>query len=127
MGACIKGTGTSRIVIEGVKELYGAEHEIIPDRIEAGTFLVAAAICGEGVTVQHIAPQHLQSVTEILRKTGLRLEIGTSSITLHKKGKNQPLKVDTKPHPGFPTDMQAQMCALLSTTEGLSTVTDHIF
>jgi UDP-N-acetylglucosamine 1-carboxyvinyltransferase len=127
MGACIKGAGTSRIVIEGVKELYGAEHEIIPDRIEAGTFLVAAAICGRGVTVQQIAPQHLQSVTDTLRKIGLFLEIDTDSITLHKKGKSQPLEVDIKPHPGFPTDMQAQMCALLSTTEGLSTITDHIF
>ena len=127
MGARIEGAGTSRIVIEGVKELHGAEHEIIPDRIEAGTFLVAGAICGEGVTIQGIVPEHLQSVAEVLRKASFHLESNTDSITINKNGKRRPLKIDTQPHPGFPTDMQAQMCALLSTTEGLSRVTDNIF
>lgn len=127
MGACIKGAGTSCIIIKGVKELHGAEHEIIPDRIEAGTFLIAAAICGNGVTVQDIEPQHLQNMTVALGKIGFCLETSANAISIHRRGKRKPLKINTEPYPGFPTDMQAQMCALLSTTDGLSSITDHIF
>lgn len=127
MGARIEGAGTSRIVIEGVKELQGAEHEVIPDRIEAGTFLVAAAIYGRGVTVRPTIPEHLQSVTHALSEAGFRIDIAEDSITICNNGKRKPIHIITQPHPGFPTDMQAQMCALLSTTEGLSKVTDNIF
>jgi len=127
MGARIEGAGTSRITIEGVKELQGAEHQVISDRIEAGTFLVAAAIYGDGVTIRQTIPEHLQSVTALLREAGFRIDIVDDAITINNNGKRRPITVNTQPHPGFPTDMQAQMCALLSTIEGLSKVTDNIF
>lgn len=127
MGARIEGAGTSRITIEGVKELQGAEHEVISDRIEAGTFLVAAAIYGDGVTIRQTIPEHLQSVTTLLREAGFRIDVVDDAITINNNGKRHPITVNTQPHPGFPTDMQAQMCALLSTIEGLSKVTDNIF
>ncbi len=127
MGARIEGAGTARIVIEGVKELQGAEHEVIPDRIEAGTFLVAAAIFGQGITIRQTLPEHLQSVTAALKEAGFRIDITADAITVNNNGRRRPIMIHTQPHPGFPTDMQAQMCALLSTTEGLSKITDNIF
>jgi UDP-N-acetylglucosamine 1-carboxyvinyltransferase len=127
MGAKIEGAGTHRIIIEGVKELHGAEHEVIPDRIEAGTFLVAAAICGDGVTLTRVEPEHLKAVTEPLSQAGFRIEAGKNRITISPNGSRLPLKLDTLPYPSFPTDMQAQMCALLATTEGISVVTDNVF
>lgn len=127
MGAKIEGAGTRRIVIEGVKELHGAEHEVIPDRIEGGTFLVAAAICGEKVTIRRVNPAHLQAVIAPLVSAGFQIDQQEDSITLQKNGKVRPLHLDTKPHPGFPTDMQAQMCALLATVDGISVVTENVF
>lgn len=127
MGAKIEGAGSPRIVIEGVKELHGAHHSVIPDRIEAGTFLVAGAIAGEGVTVDRVNPTHIESVTRALLESGYRLDIGTDSITIGRNGEAAALNVNTAPYPGFPTDMQAQMCALLSTTRGVSVVTEHVF
>lgn len=127
MGAKIEGAGTRRIIIEGVKELHGAEHEIIPDRIEAGTFLVAAAICGDGVTLTRVEPGHLQAVLDILSQAGFQLETGKNRITLSPNGVRRPLQLDALPYPSFPTDMQAQMCALLTTTDGISVVTDNVF
>ena len=127
MGAKIEGAGTRRIIIEGVKELHGAEHEVIPDRIEAGTFLVAAAICGDGVTLTRVKPDHLTAVTEPLSRAGFQIETGNSRITIKPSGRRFPLKLDALPYPSFPTDMQAQMCALLATTDGLSAVTDSVF
>lgn len=127
MGAKIEGAGTRRIIIEGVKELHGAEHEVIPDRIEAGTFLVAGAICGDGVTLTRVEPSHLTAITEPLSQAGFHIETGKSRITISPNGARRPLKLDTLPYPSFPTDMQAQMCALLSTTDGISVVTDNIF
>ncbi|MEI8311835.1 MAG: UDP-N-acetylglucosamine 1-carboxyvinyltransferase, partial [Verrucomicrobiota bacterium] len=127
MGAKIEGAGTRRIIIEGVKELHGAEHEVIPDRIEAGTFLVAGAICGDGVTLTRVEPDHLTAVTEPLSQAGFRIEIGKKRITITPDGARLPLKLDALPYPSFPTDMQAQMCALLATTDGLSAVTDNVF
>ncbi len=127
MGAKIEGAGTRRLIIEGVKELHGAEHDIIPDRIEAGTFLVAAAVAGTGVTVNRLVPEHVRSVTTALTDAGYKLDIGEHSITVSQNGATRPLELVTEPYPGFPTDMQAQMCALLSTTEGISVVTENIF
>jgi len=127
MGAKIEGAGTRRIIIEGVKELHGAEHEVIPDRIEAGTFLAAAAICGDGVTIARVVPEHLRAVTEPLAQAGFLLEIEATKITLKPNGARRPLKLDALPYPGFPTDMQAQMCALLTTTDGISVITDNVF
>ncbi len=127
MGAKIEGAGTRRIIIEGVKELHGAEHDIIPDRIETGTFLVAGAICGQGVTLNRVQPDHVTAVTTALSESGFKVEIGKNSISVSQNGATKPLELVTEPYPGFPTDMQAQMCALLSTTEGISVVTENIF
>jgi UDP-N-acetylglucosamine 1-carboxyvinyltransferase len=127
MGAKIEGAGTHRIIVEGVKELHGAEHEIIPDRIEAGTFLAAGAICGKGITVKRVEPNHLTAVTAALRTCGFPVTIGDHTISVSPNGLAKPLELVTEPYPGFPTDMQAQMCALLSTTNGISSITENIF
>ncbi|GAB4176731.1 MAG: UDP-N-acetylglucosamine 1-carboxyvinyltransferase [Terrimicrobiaceae bacterium] len=127
MGARIEGAGTRRIIVEGVKELHGAEHSVIPDRIEAGTFLVAAAIAGNRVTLQRVCPEHLQAITDPLIQAGFIIEQGADSITISPNGSRRPLKLDAQPYPGFPTDMQAQMCAMLATTDGISVVTDSVF
>jgi UDP-N-acetylglucosamine 1-carboxyvinyltransferase len=127
MGAKIEGAGTRRIIIEGVKELHGAEHDIIPDRIEAGTFLVAGAICGKGITIKRAEPEHITAVTSALSNCGFRIETKRDAISVYPNGKAKPLELATEPYPGFPTDMQAQMCALLSTTKGISVITENIF
>src|SRR5947207_3611078 len=127
MGAKIEGAGTRRLIIEGVKELHGAEHDIIPDRIEAGTFLVAGAICGKGVTVKRVVRDHVSSVTDALIAGGYQIQWAENSITVSPNGETKPLELATEPYPGFPTDMQAQMFALLSTTEGISVITENIF
>ena len=127
MGAKIEGAGTRRIIIEGVKELHGAEHDIIPDRIEAGTFLVAGAICGKGVTVKRVEPDHVCALTNALASCGFRIETAPHSITISPNGDCQPVELTTEPYPGFPTDMQAQMCALLATTDGISVITENVF
>ncbi|MFA7343459.1 MAG: UDP-N-acetylglucosamine 1-carboxyvinyltransferase [Terrimicrobiaceae bacterium] len=127
MGAKIEGAGTRRIIIEGVRELHGAEHEVIPDRIEAGTFLVAAAICGDGVTLTRVEPDHLTAVTEPLSQAGFHIEAGKNRVSITPNGSRRALKLDALPYPLFPTDMQAQMCALLATTDGISVVTDNVF
>ncbi|HEY4256603.1 MAG TPA: UDP-N-acetylglucosamine 1-carboxyvinyltransferase [Candidatus Udaeobacter sp.] len=127
MGARIEGAGTRRIIIEGVRELHGAEHWVIPDRIEAGTFLVAGAIAGRGVTVKRVQPEHLRAVTNALARCGYVVNIAQDSISILPNGDATALELVTEPYPGFPTDMQAQMCALLSTTKGTSSVTENIF
>ncbi len=127
MGARIEGAGTSRIVIEGVKELHGATHEVIPDRIEAGTFLVAAAIAGKEVTLKRVNSLHLESVIVALNESGYRTSASNGSLTLHGNGNPNPLTLTTEPYPGFPTDMQAQMCALLSRTKGTSSIAETVF
>jgi UDP-N-acetylglucosamine 1-carboxyvinyltransferase len=127
MGAKIEGAGTDRIVIEGVRELHGAEHRVIPDRIEAGTFLVAGAIAGDGVTVKRVEPEHVRAVTDALARCGYAVDIATDSISILPNGNASALEIVTAPYPGFPTDMQAQMCALLSTNRGTSSVTESIF
>jgi UDP-N-acetylglucosamine 1-carboxyvinyltransferase len=127
MGAKIDGAGTRRITIEGVKELHGAKHEVIPDRIEAGTFLVAGAISGDEVTVSRVNPDHLLAVTSPLREAGFQITVNGNKVSVSPGTKRRALKLDTIPYPGFPTDMQAQMCALLATTEGISVVSEHVF
>jgi UDP-N-acetylglucosamine 1-carboxyvinyltransferase len=127
MGARIEGAGTRRIIIEGVAALHGAEHDVIPDRIEAGTFLVAGAICGKGITVKRVEPEHLRSITDALASCGFPINIADHAISISPNGKAKALELTTDPFPGFPSDMQAQMCALLSTTDGISVVTENIF
>jgi UDP-N-acetylglucosamine 1-carboxyvinyltransferase len=127
MGAKIEGAGTRRIIVEGVKELHGTEHDIIPDRIETGTFLVAGAIAGKGITLKRTQPEHVQSVTDALTKCGFKVGVNGDAISVTPNGVTTPLELVTEPYPGFPTDMQAQMCALLSTTDGISVITEQIF
>ena len=127
MGAKIEGAGTRRVIIEGVKELHGAEHDVIPDRIEAGTFLVAGAIGGKDVTIKQVEPEHVRAVTDVLRNCGFKIEATANAITVSPNGEAKPVEIATEPYPGFPTDMQAQMCALLSTTGGISVITENIF
>jgi UDP-N-acetylglucosamine 1-carboxyvinyltransferase len=127
MGAKIEGAGTRRMIIEGVSELHGAEHWVIPDRIEAGTFLVAGAIAGKGVTINRVEPEHVRAVTDALARCGYAIEVEDRAISILPNGDATALELATEPYPGFPTDMQAQMCALLSTTRGTSSVTENIF
>ena len=127
MGAKIEGAGTRRIIIEGVAELHGAEHAVIPDRIEAGTFLIAAAIIGKEVTITRAEPRHLKAILDPLAHAGFSILSGKDYVTLRSNGVGRPLKLETFPYPGFPTDMQAQMCALLATTDGISVITENVF
>ncbi len=127
MGARIEGAGTRHVVIEGVRELHGTDYTIIPDRIEAGTMLVAGAITGGEVTVSRVRPDHLDAVMEPLRNAGFHLEAGESQVKISPNGGTRPLHLETSPYPGFPTDMQAQMCALLVRAPGVSVITDHVF
>jgi UDP-N-acetylglucosamine 1-carboxyvinyltransferase len=127
MGAKIEGAGTRRIIIEGVKELHGAEHEVIPDRIEAGTFMVAAAIAGKEVKLERVEPAHLDAVADKLQEAGYSIVAGEQSLTIHANGASKSAQITTEPYPGFPTDMQAQMCALLSRSNGVSVITETVF
>ncbi|HEX4696043.1 MAG TPA: UDP-N-acetylglucosamine 1-carboxyvinyltransferase [Candidatus Udaeobacter sp.] len=127
MGAKIEGAGTRRIIIEGVSELHGVEHWVIPDRIEAGTFLIAGAIAGKGVTVKRVDPAHVRTVTDALARCGYAMDVQDRAISILPNGQAVALELATEPYPGFPTDMQAQMCALLSTTRGTSSVTENVF
>ena len=127
MGARIEGAGTPRIIVEGVKELHGAEHEVIPDRIEAGTFLVAGAIAGQEVTITRARYDHLTAVTNTLEACGFNFTSTNGAITIRPNGAVRSSNLRTEPYPGFPTDMQAQMCALLATAKGDSQITENIF
>jgi UDP-N-acetylglucosamine 1-carboxyvinyltransferase len=127
MGAKIEGAGTRRIVIEGVKELHGAEHTVIPDRIEAGTFLIAGAIAGKRVTVKRCEPGHMTAFLKTLTDSGYPLEVKGSDITISRTSNPRGGDIRTEPYPGFPTDMQAQFTALYSTVPGISVITETIF
>jgi UDP-N-acetylglucosamine 1-carboxyvinyltransferase len=127
MGAKIEGAGTRRIIIEGVKELHGAEHEVIPDRIEAGTFMVAAAISGSEVRLRRAVPGHLTSLSQALERAGFRVESNATTLTVFGNGDPKSVELVTETYPGFPTDMQAQMCALAARGSGISTITENIF
>lgn len=128
MGAKISGAGSSTIVIEGVETLHGAAHHVPPDRIETGTFLVAAAATRGDITVRDTRPDFLQHVLGKLEQAGARLELGEDWIHLDTAGKRcRAVNVNTAPHPAFPTDMQAQFMALNALAEGSSTVVENIF
>ena len=128
MGACIEGEGTSTLRIRGVKELHGTEHVVIPDRIEAGTFLVAGAITGGDLTVANCAPEHLGAVIAKMQQAGAAIEIVDRS-TMRVRAANKLVAADvtTEEYPGFATDMQAQYMALATQAEGTSVITETIF
>jgi UDP-N-acetylglucosamine 1-carboxyvinyltransferase len=128
MGAQIEGAGTNRIVVQGVSRLHGTNYRVQPDRIEAGTFLVAAAITGGRVRLRKVIPLHLEAVVQKLREAGAEITSGPDWVELDMRGREL-LSVDisTDPHPGFPTDMQAQFMALNSVAKGTAAVTETIF
>ncbi|MGO0063713.1 UDP-N-acetylglucosamine 1-carboxyvinyltransferase [Brevibacillus fluminis] len=127
MGANIKGAGTDKIRIEGVKRLSGCRHTIIPDRIEAGTYMIAAAATRGTVTLENVIPKHLESVTAKLREIGVNVEVDGDSITVYGQEKYRAIDVKTNPYPGFPTDLQQPITALLTQAKGVSIVTDNIY
>ncbi|MFD0050877.1 UDP-N-acetylglucosamine 1-carboxyvinyltransferase [Actinomycetes bacterium NPDC127524] len=127
MGAKVKGAGTGTLKIEGVDKLYGAEHNIIPDRIEAGTFMVAAALTGGDVVVQGAMPEHMTSLIAKLEEMGVSIEDVGEGLRVIGPEKLKAVDIKTMPHPGFPTDMQSQMMALLLRAEGTSMITETVF
>ena len=127
MGAKIKGAGTDLIRIDGVEKLHGTEYTVIPDQIEAGTFLTAAAVTRGDVTVTNVIPKHLDCITSKLRDIGCTIEEYDDAVRLYVKKPLKGTKVKTQPYPGFPTDMQPQMTVVLSTVNGTSTVNETIF
>jgi UDP-N-acetylglucosamine 1-carboxyvinyltransferase len=127
MGAKIAGAGSDRVMIEGVKELYGARHRIIPDRIEAGTLMVAVGITEGNVLIKGAIAEHLLSVIEKLREAGVTIQIEDGGIRASMDGRPRPVNVETLPYPGFATDMQAQMIALACRAQGRSVITETVF
>jgi len=127
MGARITGHGSDVITVEGVEALSGVDHAIMPDRIEAGTFLAAAAATRGSVTLTQAPVASLDAVMEKLREAGARIDVADSTVRLSMAGRPKAVSVRTSPHPGFPTDMQAQLIALNTVAEGTALVTETIF
>jgi UDP-N-acetylglucosamine 1-carboxyvinyltransferase len=128
MGADVRGAGTDRIVIHGVPRLHSCEYEVLPDRIETGTYLVAGAITAGRVRVKHTRPQHLEAVIDKLQEAGATLSIGENWIEIDMRGRRpQAVDIRTAPYPAFPTDMQAQFAALNTIASGVGTIIETIF
>ena len=126
MGANIRGAGTPHIEVEGVAELHPVEHEVVGDRIEAGTFIVAGALMGGPVTVRGFEPEHLGLVLKKFEAMGISIERGDRCVTVRRDGPIRPCDIQTLPFPGFPTDMQAQTLLLLALADGGSIVTENV-
>ena len=127
MGANIKGAGTDTIRIRGVEHLHGSEYSIIPDQIEAGTYMIAAAATGGDVYIRNVIPKHLEAITAKLIEIGAKVEEYDDCVRVYSTGRMGYANVKTMPYPGFPTDMQPQMVTLLALSEGVSIVTETIF
>ncbi len=127
MGASISGHGTDRIVINGVGQLHGTDYTVVPDRIEAGTFLCAVAAAGGEITLRNAAPDTMGAILDKLTEAGLQLETGSDWIRASMHGRPRAVGIKTFEHPGFPTDMQAQIMALDSIANGTSFIVENIF
>ena len=127
MGAQITGAGTSTIKVQGVRKLHGARHKIHPDRIEAGTFLIAGAITGGDLNIDCCDPSHLGALIAKLEQCGVRIDVAKDHIRVRSGGELKAADISTEEYPGFPTDMQAQYMALATQTAGTTTVTENIF
>jgi UDP-N-acetylglucosamine 1-carboxyvinyltransferase len=127
MGAHITGEGTGRLTIEGVDFLTTVEDAVIPDRIEAATFMAAAAITGGEITVNQCEPNHLSGTIDALRSMGVLVEVDGRAIKVSAPRPLKPIRIETQPYPGFPTDMQAQLMALACVVDGQSEITDTIY
>jgi UDP-N-acetylglucosamine 1-carboxyvinyltransferase len=127
-GAKVAGAGTSTITIEGVEALRGAEHRVMADRIEAGTYAIAAAAAGGDVTLTHMVPAHVAALSTLLERAGVTVERGETTLRIQREGGAlRAVDVDTQPYPGFPTDLQAQFMALMTVAEGASIFRENIF
>ena len=127
MGAKIRGAGTDTIRIEGVEKLHGADYTIIPDRIEAGTYMIAAAMTGGDIVVENVLPEHQKPLIAKLREAGAVVEEDIDKVRVIGKNPLKAVSIKTRPYPGFPTDMQAQMMAMMVIAEGRSKVTETVF
>jgi UDP-N-acetylglucosamine 1-carboxyvinyltransferase len=127
MGARIAGAGSDIITVDGVEELRPVDHAIVPDRIEAGTLLAAAAVTGGDVFVKHATPEHMEAVIQKMRETGCELSVEDGGIRCKGPGKLRSVNVITREHPGFPTDMQAQLMVLMCVADGTSVISENIF
>lgn len=127
MGGNVHGAGTKTIRIKGVKKLHGTEHTVIPDRIEAGTYMVAAAVSGGELVIENVLSSHVQPVIAKLREVGAEVIENEDSVTVRSNGELKSIDIKTLPYPGFPTDMQAQFMALLTLANGTSIVNETIF
>ena len=127
MGANVRGAGTDVIRIEGTKQFSGANHTVIPDRIEAGTFMLAAASTGGSVRVEDVIPKHLESITAKLREVGANVEVEPETIKVEGLEPLKPSDIKTFPYPGFPTDLQPPAMVLLTAAKGLSVITENVF
>ena len=127
MGARITGQGTDTLTIEGVASLSTTTHRVVADRVEAGTFIMAAAMTGGSLTVRDIIPHHLDVLFDVMRQTGVGIDIGDNFVTVSANGRYQAQNVETQPYPGFPTDLQAQFTAMMCLAEGVSQISETIF
>jgi len=127
MGAKIKGAGTNVITITGVDYLHKSFHEVIPDRIEAGTYVIICALLGENLTIKNLIPSHIESLTSKLIEAGVEMNISEDSITIEKRGKYKAVSIKTLPYPGFPTDLQQPLIPFLTQCHGISTVEETIW
>lgn len=127
MGADVRGAGTDVIKIRGVERMHGCTYSIIPDQIEAGSYMVAATITGGNVLIKNVIPKHLEPITTKLEKAGATVEEFDDSVRIYRTGDLEPLNIKTMPHPGFPTDMQPLMTVLLSLAKGTSIITEGIW
>jgi UDP-N-acetylglucosamine 1-carboxyvinyltransferase len=127
MGAKIRGAGTGLIRIEGVEKLHGVTHTVIPDRVEAGTYMIAAAITNSDVYIEGAIADHLAPLISKLQEMGVLIDIEENGVRVRSSGKLKSVDIKTLPYPGFPTDMQAQMMALMLTSDGTSIITETVF
>lgn len=127
MGGCIEGAGSATLVIEGVTQMHPASHAVVGDRVEAGTFVVAGALAGGPVTVRGFDPAHLELVLAKLQQAGCVIQVLEDGVTIHRDQPVRPVDIQTLPHPGFPTDMQAQFMALMAIAEGNSIISENVF
>ena len=127
MGADVRGAGTDVIKIRGVEKMHGCSYSVIPDQIEAGSFMVAAAVTGGNVLIKNVTPKHLEPITAKLELAGATVEEFDDAVRVYRTGDLLPLKIKTMPHPGFPTDMQPLMGVMLSIAHGTSIITEGIW
>jgi len=127
MGARVKGAGQETIAIEGVKRLSGASHRVIPDRIETGTYMLAAAITGGELTLEDASADHLGALIEVMRQAGIAVQAGKNRMSVSDPSSFRAVDIETAVHPGMPTDLQAQWMALMTLAEGVSRLTERVF